>query len=294
MGKRGPKPVDMGLLNVWEFEWYKAFHVLRDGSSLPGTQAVYAPPLHVSRKQIRSWVEQLRGIDEDEYLRINELTIEKISGKKDETLNPTNESDLSVQRSWASGQKQSEIAELDRYLNPSKIPLEAERRQLWNALWRAQTLPVLKNVCDQWASLRDVRAQGLVVFPNHILANAREFLRMKKDKRFPKSDSPAVDESRLEYLARGMAGIMANVSPMTGIERLRNMRHTKGGPLCRGVKLPDGSFARGKESCQCWRCGLDRSRPAYKASSEAWWNGMALFMEIAELKQTSGVRRGQR
>ena len=155
-------------------------------------------------------------------------------------------------------------------------------------------LPALKNVCEEWASLRDVRAQGLVVFPNHILANAREFLRMKRDKRFPKSDSPAVDEGRLEYLARGMAGILADVSPMTGIERLRNMKHTEGGSLWRGVKLSDGSFAKGMESCQCWRCGLDRSRPAYKASSEGWWNGMALFMEIAGSKQNSGARRGQR
>jgi hypothetical protein len=292
MGKRGPKPVDIGLLNLWEFEWYKALHVLRDGSPLPGTQAVYAPPLHISRKQIRSWIERLKGMGEDEYLRINELAIEKIAGEKGEKINPTNETDSWVQRDWANGQKQSEIAELERYLNPSKIPLQAERRQLWNALWRAQTLPVLKNVCDQWVSLRDVRIHGLIAFPNHILANAREFLRMKKDKRFPKSDAVAVDESRLEYVARGMAGILANVSPMTGIERLRNMKHSKGGPLWRGVKLLDGSFSKGTESCQCWRCGLGRSRPAYKASSEAWWNGMALFMELAgaraNLKQRDG------
>jgi hypothetical protein len=294
MGKRGPKPVDLGLLNMWEFEWYKAFHVLRDGTALPGTQAVYAPPLHISRKQIRSWIEKLREMNEDDYLRINELTIEKISGEKGQALDVTNESDYSVQHSWAQGQKQNEIAELEKYLNPSTIPLKAERRQLWNALWHAQTLPVLKNICDQWASLRDVRIQGLIVFPNHILANAREFLRMKKDNRFPKSDSAAVDESRLEYLARGMAGVLANVSPMTGIERLRNMKHTEGGPLWRGVKLLDGSFAKGTESCQCWRCGLDRSRPAYKASSEAWWNGMALFMETAESKQNSGARSEQR
>ena len=188
------------------------------------------------------------------------------------------------------GFKQSEIMELEKYLNPSKIPLAAERRQLWNALYRVQTLSALRNVCEEWASLRDVRAQGLVVFPNHILANANEFLRMKKDERFPKSDSPAVDESRLEYLARGMAGILTDVSPMTGVERLRNMKHTEGGPLWRGVKLQDGGFAKGSECCQCWRCGLDRSRPAYKASSEAWWNGMALFMEIAE---SNRIRRAK-
>jgi hypothetical protein len=193
------------------------------------------------------------------------------------------ESNLWVRRAWAREQKESEIAELERYLNPSKIPAEGERRKLWKALWRAGTLPTLKTICEHWAGLRDVRAQGLAAFPNHVLANAREFLRMKRDNRFPKSDSPAVDESRLEYLARGMAGILANVSPMTGVERLRNMKHALGGPLWKTD--PDG-----REYCNCWRCELDRSRPAYKLSAEAWWNGIALFMQVAE--EASSKQRG--
>src|SRR5271167_1476094 len=98
MRKRGPEPVDLGLLNVWEFEWYKAFHILRDGYALPGTQAVYAPPLDISRKQIRSWIEQLRKMNEDEYLRINNLTIEKIFGKKEQTPKAAIETDLFIQR----------------------------------------------------------------------------------------------------------------------------------------------------------------------------------------------------
>jgi hypothetical protein len=277
MGERGPKPVDLGLLNLWEFEWYKAFHVLRDGGALPGSRAVRAPPLTISPNRIRSWVDQMKGMDEDEYLRINDLTCERISGERRAGQDNLDEVDASVKRNWAAGQKQNEIAELERYLNPSKIPLDAERRELWKALWRAKTISALKKICNQWASLRDVRAQGLVTFPNHVLANAGEFLRMKQERRFPKSDSPAVDEARLEYLSRGMAGIMADVSPMTGIERLRNMKHTQGGPLWK--KAPDG-----REYCNCWRCGLDRSRPAYKVSAEAWWNGMALFMEVAGSK----------
>ncbi len=275
MGLRGPKPVDIGLLLTWEFEWYKAFHVLRDGRALPTSQAVFAPPLHITRKQIRSWIDRLRKMDVDEYLRTNALTCAQISSEKGPNPDTVDEVDLSVRRDWATGQKETEVADLERYLNPSKILAEAERRQLWEALWRAQTLPALKKVCEQWASLGDVRAQGLVVFPRYVLANAREFLRMKQDKRFPRSDSPYVDESRLEYLARGMAGILANVSPMTGIERLRNIKHTQAGPLWK-------TDVDRKEYCNCWRCGLDRSRPAYNLSAEAWWNGMALFMEIAE------------
>jgi hypothetical protein len=272
---------------MWEFEWYKAFHMLRDGIAVPGTRALGAAPMHISRVKIREWVRQLKEMDEEEYLTINDLACEKISGEQ----HSHNTDDVTLW--WARGQRESEIAELEKYLNPSKIPEEARRRELWKALWQATTVPTLKKLCDQWADLQDVRRQGLAVFPNHVLANANEFLRMKKDKRFPRSDSPLADEPRLEYLARGMAGIMANVSPMTGIERLRNMQHTEGGPLWRGTKLPEGNFAKGTESCQCWRCGLDRSRPAYKTSSEAWWNGMASFMEIVESKRTSRARRGQ-
>jgi len=278
MGRRGPKAVDIGLLNCWEYEWYKAFHVLRDGRALPGGLAVFAPPLDNTRRQIRSWVERLKNMDEDEYLRINRLTCARIAGKADEASEATDEVSLSAAREWARGQRLDEIAELERYLDPKKIPEEAERRNLWKALWQAKNLSALQKACDQWANLRDVRAQGMSAFPNHILANAGEFLRMKADFRFPKSPSPAVDESRLEYLARGMAGILSNLSPMTGIERLRNVKHTQGGQLWK--KDIDG-----REYCNCWRCEQKRTRSAYKLSAVGWWNGVALFMEIAETKK---------
>ena len=285
MGKRGPRPVEMGLLNVWEFEWYKALHVLRDGTPLPGNRAILAPPLHISPKQIRLWIERLRGMDVDEYLRINGLACERIAGERDVPSGPVQSQDKEMQRWWGRSQKDSEIAELESYLNPKRIPLQAEHRELWASLVRARTLPVLKKVCEQWASLPDVRAWGLTCYPDHILANAQEFFRMKRDSRFPKLDSPSTDESRLEYMARGMAGILADVSPMTGIEKLRNMKHTRGGPLW--SKEPGG-----QEYCNCWRCGIARSRPAYKWSAEAWWNGMALFMELAGVKGNPKQRDG--
>ena len=285
MSKRGPKPVDIGLLNVWEFEWYKAFHVLRDGTPLPGSLAMVGPPLHISTKQIRLWIERLKGMDEDEFLRINRLTCERISGENDLNPNtPVQSEGQEMQRFWARSEKESEIAELEKYLNPKRIPMQAERRELWTNLVRARTLPVLKKVCEQWASLPDVRAKGLTSYPDHILANAREFFRMKRDPRFPKLDSPAMDESRLEYVARGMAGILADVSPMTGIERLRNMVHMQGGPLWK--KEPGGL-----EYCNCWRCGIARSRPAYRWSAEAWWNGMAFFMDLAGVKYREEIEQ---
>jgi len=271
MGKRGPKPVDMGLLNVWEFEWYKAFHVLRDGTPLPGSHAVTAPPPHISKVQIRSWIQRLKEMSEEEWLKTNRRACATISEKEvSEIDGPIRDVDLEFAR-W---EKADEIAELERYLNPRKIPAQNERRMLWANLVRARTAPALKKVCDEWASLPDVRAWGLTCYPAHILANMGEFLRMKRDVRFPKSESVTFDESRLEYLARGMAGVLVGVSPMTAIERLRNIKHTQGGPLW--TKEPGGL-----KYCKCWRCSLASSRRVYKWGAEGWWNGMSLFMELA-------------
>ena len=148
---------------------------------LPGERALGAAPLNISHAQVRDWIRRLKGMGDEEFLTINKLACEEISGQnKNEEKSPDE-----MALWWARAEKQEEIAELERYLNPSKIPEEAERRQLWKSLWRAQTVPVLNKVCEQWAGLRDVRLAGLGVFPNHILANADEFLRMKRDRRFP-------------------------------------------------------------------------------------------------------------
>jgi hypothetical protein len=110
----------------------------------------------------------------------------------------------------------------------------------------------------------------------YAVANGQEFLRMKANNRSPKSNHAAFDESRLEYLARGMAGILTEISPMTAIERLRNMKHCAGGPLWR--KEPGGL-----EQCVCWRCEGIRWRTLTKIGAEGWWNSLALFMQIAEI-----------
>ena len=75
---------------------------------------------------------------------------------------------------------------------------------------------------------------------------------MKRNRRFPRSSY--ADESRLEYLARGMAGVMMEVSPMTAMERLRNMKHTVGAPM----------WNETEKWCGCWRCRLQRSHALYK------------------------------
>jgi len=100
----------------------------------------------------------------------------------------------------------------------------------------------------------------MTVFADHVQANMEEFRRMKTDKRYP---GPDADDSRLDYLARGMAGIMVGASPITAIHRLRLMKHEPGGPLW--VEKESWVDMNGKHNevaahCGCWRCRLAASR----------------------------------
>ena len=101
---------------------------------------------------------------------------------------------------------------------------------------------------------------------------------MKKNERFPKSTYG--DDSRIEFLARGMAGVMINLSPLTGVERLRNMEHGPGGPFW-VERESDRPLPPGKQHCRCWRCGLKRGTELTKSMQPAFDEGFRVFMQIA-------------
>jgi len=274
MGKRGPDPPNLGLLTVWEFEFYKAFRFLRDGMSLPPTSSA---PLNLARPEIRQFVTRLKQMNDVEYWR----TTQKLAVELGQSLNLFKPPVWS-ERVWAEQQRLSEITALERMLKPPTIEAQAKRRKIWTDLVEANTYASLRKVCGRWSQLPDVRWKGLVPFPGHVVANSQHFLSMKLNKRFPRSSYG--DDARLEYLARGMAGVMTGRSPMTGIERLRNMSHRANGPL----------WDQDQQLCKCWRCGLKRSAEVYRRS-EGWYeNGLRLFIEIAGPAKNSGTKRKQR
>ena len=68
---------------------------------------------------------------------------------------------------------------------------------------------------------------------------------------------------------------------MTGIERLRNMRHDSAGPLW----VPGGEnyvLPENQQHCGCWRCRIERSIKAEKITRTGYENGQRLFFELAE------------
>ena len=269
MGRRGPKSVDYKLLSWWEFEFFKAFHRLREGTPLP---AKPAPVAGLSKAELRVSIEQLKRMSAEEYL----LTTRRVAAEFGESRKlgtpPT-----SMDRWWAEQERNTEIDSLRQLLNPRPLQAQLARKKIWTDLVRADSFSHLKKVCGRWARLPDIRTQGWTALPQHVIDNAGMFLAMKRNQRFPRSGYG--DISRVEYLARGMAGIMCGKSPLTGIERLRNMKHCKGGPFW---VIQHGEFTLPEKDqyCGCWRCSIERSQ---KLSELGHWyeNGLKLFLRLA-------------
>jgi hypothetical protein len=279
MGKRGPNPVDLGKLAFWECEFYKAFHLLRDGVPLPSK---YAPPMGLTPREIRGFLRQLKAMSPEQFW----LTTNRISGEVGEPKNlqrPPTPIDLM----WAEQERDGEVRCLERELKPPSIEAQAARRRVWVDLIRANTYAALRKACGCWARLPDVRRSLRTSFPTHVLQNAAQFLSMKENNRFPRSDYG--DDARLDYLARGMAGVLCGVKAMTGIERLRNMRHDSSGPLWR-------TEPGGHHYCACWRCSIMRSNSVGNMTHTWYENGLRLFMELATTvkapKEWSRIKRG--
>ena len=269
MGIRGPKPVDVGLLSRWEFEFYKGFHMLRDGMPFPPKQG---PQTGLNAVELRTFLKQLRKMSEDHYL----LTTRRLSREMGEKINlvrpPTRED-----RWWAQQSRDQEIQWIEGILQPRAIQAQAERVKIWKDLMQVNTDSAIRKVCGRWAQLREVRG-AVTPFSEHIAQNAAKFLLMKRNKRFPRSSYG--DDARLEYFARGMAGVMLGVSPMTAIERLRNMKHQPGGPMWQ-TRHGDDALPDNEQYCACWRCSIERSNKIGRITHPRYENGLSVFMEIA-------------
>jgi hypothetical protein len=233
MGRRGPHAVDIGTLHGWEYEWWKAFRHLRDGVELA---EMLDPPVDPD-------------VAEAQAQAIEALPIEAFFTRKPPPANyePLKPGDPSPRWLWeqiADRARQAEIQRL-RTMTPRDVRALDQRRQIWSSLWKARTRLGIERACDQWSKLPDVRDSGRDVFPAHIVANIPMFLDITRSPYLP--NRPGADESRIDYLARGMAGVMTGRSPMTSIQRLRTLKHQPMGPFW------DPTIRR----CRCWRCDIE-------------------------------------
>jgi len=185
---------------------------------------------------------------------------------------------MSTDRWWAERQKEDEIHSLEMALNPPGIAALDRRRKIWDDLVKADTYAALRKACGRWAQLSDVRRSETTPFPRHVVRNAAAFLAMKRNARFPRSTYG--DDARVDYLARGMAGVLCGVSPMTGIERLRNMKHDRNGPLW-VTREGKRALPEGEQRCGCWRCNIERSSNLTQFTSAGYENGLKVFMGLS-------------
>jgi hypothetical protein len=277
MGLRGPQPVAIGLLTTWEFEFYKVFHSLRYGISLPARSS---SPTGLTRQELRSFIGQLKQMTPEHYW----LTTQRLTAEVGHPVN-LSRPPSSMDRWWAERQKEEEIHSLRMELNPPGIEALDRRRKIWDDLVKADSFGALRKACGRWARLPDVRLAGTTSFPKHIMENAAQFLSLKRNVRFPRSTYG--DDRRIVYLARGMAGVIVGKSPMTGVERLRNMKHDRNGPLW-VTREGNRTLPEGEQHCGCWRCCIDNSNKVTQVTQQWYVNGLKLFMELSLTTRVPG------
>jgi hypothetical protein len=250
---RGRKPLNLGLLCTWEFEWYKAFHLLRDGTQLPSDPNFVAANERSCKEQLQWWKNApLKEILGDMKPGTSPPFDELPKAEREKAKKRWEMMEWKVLKEFAEHERNAEIAALERWLKPKETPARAGRRQTWEVLANpAASIRAIEQACKEWKSLPDVRAHGVAVFADHVEANMEGFRRMKLEQRYP---GPNADDSRLEYLARGMSGLMLGASPMTAIQHLRLMKHDASGPW----------WSEDDKLCRCWRCGLERSRRMWR------------------------------
>ena len=261
MGIRGPKPPDYVGLNFWEFEFYKAFHLLRYGAPLPSSRSTSPSFTSVELRRI---IADLECMSPEKYWLTTRRLAQQVGERRNLQKPP-----LPMDIWWAEQQKKEEIYWLKKALQPAPIETQTRRRKVWRDLVQAETYAALRKACGRWAQLPDVRVAGLQPFASHVLENAEGLFKMKRNKRFP--DAEYSDNGRIDYLARGMAGLILGKSPMTAIERLRNLKHSPNGPL----------WSKQDNQCACWRCSLKTRNEISRIAQEGYDNGLRVFMRLA-------------
>ena len=238
----GRKPLDMRELSFWEWEWSKSLQLLRDGSSCGSDDAIEA------RLSLLTPTEVEHLLDEFKKRTPEHRVAEKEHGRR---LPDGNRANWIVKEGL---EIEHEIAPLLRARLRKRFE-SAERREVWKALRNARTYGQLLSACERWDKLPEIRGRnpqtgrlyesGLGIFPDRVRKNASKFLSLTRDSRFPKS-TWANDDSRLSFIAHGMAGVMVGISPRTAIHRLRILKHGPDGKL----------WDENKKRCTCTRCNI--------------------------------------
>lgn len=265
MAQRGRKPVDLWHLDQLDGTCYRGFHRLCKGVHLPVSAAEARRMLDGERVE----EEMQQAIhDETERQTLEEFWFEAAPPEWHSDLQRAAEhraNYLATKKVWVrqSQERQRDLLSLiEEFEQPKNRKARLASFQVWQALWQADSGVAVSKACAAWDKLTARYRDPLV--SETVAKNNEEFVRMKDDLRFPRSRW--ADEARISYLARGTAGLMMGISPLTAIERLRKVTHKRGHPLFVKNRPGDVLVQAGlsnpakKARCHCWRCLFESKR----------------------------------
>jgi hypothetical protein len=222
MGERGPRPANIRELHFWEFEWFRAFRLLRFGQELPRSRP------KVGAKRLEERIRSAKAISPEEiaaHYREGTSDVARLFAEWDR--------DRLVDQLESLRPRTTKDKERRAFLMKSR-----ERRDIWTKLWEAKSVEAVRVQCRRWRELPITNVR----FVDDVCENAGQFIRMTKNKRFP--SGPHSDRARIVYLSRGMAGVVTGRSPMTAIDLLRKIKHEPGGPF----------WYEPYKQCMCFQC----------------------------------------
>ncbi len=183
--KPGPKPTPLGLLLLWENEWYWVFYGLAYGAGDVDDRREYFEPPRPPRHT---------GIEELDRERSKSFNIRE---------------------------KQPNAWKRARYLvRRQRIPPEAD---VWEKLKVANSEAEVREACQ--ASAYWLNAENSPrPFVAKLLQHPEELLKAKLY-RYPKSERPTSELKRMIHFARALAGTMEGIGGARAIDLIRHMNH---------------------------------------------------------------------
>lgn len=197
MGLRGPKPVDLRLLQKKAEQWATLLYALRNGEP-ERLIAVMRKGRPLRKLELMLvWARAESGADPGAEALRQEL-LRDIKGK-----------------GWIT--------------SPAVTPAP----KIWEQLKRADSVNEIQKVARSirtWASQYRSRTDWATRLPDALTSNADKVLSAKRLPNYPKAPEtkrPRSDDKRIEFFSKVLAGVMLDIAPITAAKRLSHWHSSK-------------------------------------------------------------------
>ena len=205
MGLRGPKPVDLNLLEGEAVQWACFFYTLRDGQPGHMQKVIWDP---VQRTGSEPWTPVPSGRG----------TVMLPPNTEYRTSKPVGPLVLIRIPKGAERLPQQMTAE-DWDISRPIIP----KPEVWEKLTRAHTVSKIEQAVTGIGELKDayVSSTPWALNPGGAISHfAKEILVAKRLAHYPKTRREKSDDKRVVFLAKVMAGLVHGLAPITAVKRL--------------------------------------------------------------------------